>query len=853
MRFIPPTFPRFTLKPIKDITFYFLLMSNLSLHFISLSSASEKNKGQQNPSSLEDMEISEDGRINLLAAMVPVNSPAGLVRNPSMTENKDMGEEPTDSSSSSSPLSAGKSVLTHYDSFNSSRDLIEKLKYEDGYDSEEEKTWEYAPKQYPPSTNVTQDPIAIPFFRGVHLFKDKFSSMSDRVKFLQTSQVGSPVFSSAPFKMLGLNYWDQNHSTIDFLTQAAKTVKSRIKELKEKPPMQIRSKTVDPHTAFHYQYVNSYSKFISNLGEFSKLFDGKFEFLGNPLVSVAETPDHPLLYAFGVKIDESNALRPCFDKDGKPKNPYLGKIYIMLFPLKKTREDKIFRVVEAAANGEMPVNHRIKHEIEAAVPGMIGGKYVIYEQVVRVPNFKHQWDPKHERKYGLRKRVYNSIKKGITDTKGDYQAQECVYKNLIHHIIHNHYNPTDTCWAKQLHQLAQQEASKQGFQAKHLDLHRLPAQIPMKVGGEITGAEINLNHYQDILGDVLLRASTVNEFNRKGAAPLHRVCENDRLGEDVAYRLIEYLLNKNAEVNLVHKKSGKMPLHIAASFNKTRLITLLVKRKAQVDGLTTTDAATPLILASSFHGNVEAIQLLVALGADPNAITREDPRQTCGGRMTALHFACQEGLVNNVAALIESGANPKLRTKNGMNVHYFLENASLCKKITQETCAEISRLLKEGNRGVKLQSSQLVEPDNPLYDFIAEENLFKIKEALTKGNLTQCQLKLGFEGALQQESFNIVALFKGKLSKEDAIPIIEKEIRNVSQLIDNAKLEIEMLDNDVQSIDMSHGDSADRAQAYQHKQMLLSINGPKKLDIHGRIKMLLEVISRLNQIKNNWQ
>ncbi|ACE06604.1 hypothetical protein Aasi_1290 [Candidatus Amoebophilus asiaticus 5a2] len=719
--------------------------------------------------------------------------------------------------------------------------------YEEGYDSEEEETWQYLSDECEKTEEGKAAPVLIPFFRGVHLFKDRFSS-PERMRFLQLRQTGIPIFSSASFKMLKIGYGDQDSHTQDLILEAKK-VKRKVAKLKEKTEVVVKDKTFDAYTGFHYLYVNSYTAFIANLGQFSSIIFKNFRFLENPLVSVAELPNHPLLYAFGLKIDKIKALRPCFDLSGKPLHPYLGKIYTMLVPLSKTREDKVFRMVEAATKKEMPVDYRIKYEIEAAFPGWIRGEYVVYERIVRVPNFKHSWTQQHLLKYGLTKTVYNNLRKNILATKGDYGKQETIYEDLVHKIVNKN---TNYCWSSQLRQIAIQEAQKRQARSRFLDLNRLATTKPLAVNKtEEEDANQNFIEHLKILGDIDLNVDSLNKYNTKGATALGRVCENDKLSEEEACRFAEFLIiKKGASVNIPHQKTGKTPLHIAAAFNKTKLISLLCKSGADLNSRAR-DGATPLILASYFHGNVPAIILLAKLGADLNAVTYPHPNLTNGGGMTALHHAAQEGLVANIKALLKLGANPRLRTIKGKNVAYHLEGAYQCKQISEEHYQEIIMLLERVKDSstvkdleIDLKALSLVESDNPLADFIVDNKISEVDNFIKEGKLSKSQLQLGFEVAVQQCNYAIASRFKGKLPKEEMIKIVNKKIDNLKELLRFNYRRLHEYESQ-REFALSRRGWADQTQEYMRKTSFYASR--MDLVVAEEIRMTNEVIGNLGK------
>lgn len=98
----------------------------------------------------------------------------------------------------------------------------------------------------------------------------------------------------------------------------------------------------------------------------------------------------------------------------------------------------------------------------------------------------------------------------------------------------------------------------------------------------------------------------------------------------------------------------------ALSPGSLSLMEVCVELGANPDCLCGADhVITKLILADSEHGlsSAQEIKYLIERGADPNAIA------VGAGSYPLLHFAIRENRLNAARALLESGADPALRTK----------------------------------------------------------------------------------------------------------------------------------------------------------------------------------------------
>ena len=130
--------------------------------------------------------------------------------------------------------------------------------------------------------------------------------------------------------------------------------------------------------------------------------------------------------------------------------------------------------------------------------------------------------------------------------------------------------------------------------------------------------------------------------------------------------------------------NGRTALHLAAANGNPGIVSLLLAAKVPVDARSGI-GATPLHYASQrierlvakdgdwrtfrIHSNAEAARLLVAAGADVNAVTTDDKK------MTPLMLAAAWGLGDVVRALLEAKADVKLASADGKTaLHYAAES-----------------------------------------------------------------------------------------------------------------------------------------------------------------------------------
>ncbi|HSM06066.1 MAG TPA: ankyrin repeat domain-containing protein [Longimicrobiales bacterium] len=118
--------------------------------------------------------------------------------------------------------------------------------------------------------------------------------------------------------------------------------------------------------------------------------------------------------------------------------------------------------------------------------------------------------------------------------------------------------------------------------------------------------------------------------------------------------LTELLLSADAALEPTTRLGAYTPLHMAAELAHAPVVTLLLDAGADASAMTST-GVTPIHFAA-VAGSVEAIEALVAHGADIDARDRVAER-------TPLMFATARNRVDAVAALLDLGADVTLQTR----------------------------------------------------------------------------------------------------------------------------------------------------------------------------------------------
>ena len=142
--------------------------------------------------------------------------------------------------------------------------------------------------------------------------------------------------------------------------------------------------------------------------------------------------------------------------------------------------------------------------------------------------------------------------------------------------------------------------------------------------------------------------------------------------------MVENLLKRGADPNLVWEKSGRSPLWLACRQKNLDYANKLIEYGADVNGCTKRGS----VLQASARGKSVAItERLLECGAKVNAITQ-------GPYATALNAAALAGDFDNVKVLLDHGADVKI---TGGNFHSVLQFAAFKSKIPL-----IRLLLKSG-------------------------------------------------------------------------------------------------------------------------------------------------------------
>ena len=141
---------------------------------------------------------------------------------------------------------------------------------------------------------------------------------------------------------------------------------------------------------------------------------------------------------------------------------------------------------------------------------------------------------------------------------------------------------------------------------------------------------------------LLAAGANVNEAWHEGVTALHLAA----VGADAT--MVTQLLKAGANVHAAAEGTAATPLHMAAANRDSAVSRALINAGASV-AVVTTEGATPLDLAV-LANNAAALRVLIEAGGDVNV----DPSEQ---RVTLLHIAASNGLLEVAGALVEAGAH----------------------------------------------------------------------------------------------------------------------------------------------------------------------------------------------------
>lgn len=260
--------------------------------------------------------------------------------------------------------------------------------------------------------------------RGIHFSPSTFDRRK-RSQMRKANDAGKDIFCSAAY--------DLAEQPLD--SNDTKKVKEKAIEIRD----QITQMPEDDRNTFQQIYSNNYDGFHNRLGTDSDdgIFE-EFESNKNPQVSTSEDFIHPGKYASGHKFlgKDIESLDPDYDQSGKPKHPYLGKLFAILISEAQIAEFDPYFVVYGHANDYVTISSHFSKNVlserEVSFAGLIPGDCVALSIPLRVPSFKGEYKSWYEEKFGISKSSYLRRQKLIKDGNQD------TVKSLLMDVILPH-------------------------------------------------------------------------------------------------------------------------------------------------------------------------------------------------------------------------------------------------------------------------------------------------------------------------------------------------------------------------------------------------------------------------------
>ncbi|XP_042359924.1 LOW QUALITY PROTEIN: ankyrin repeat and SOCS box protein 2-like [Plectropomus leopardus] len=159
----------------------------------------------------------------------------------------------------------------------------------------------------------------------------------------------------------------------------------------------------------------------------------------------------------------------------------------------------------------------------------------------------------------------------------------------------------------------------------------------------------------DILRLLAKKGADINGQADDGASPLYEASKNGHVSA------VDVLLSLKADANR-STKSGLLPLHVSVQNNHPRIMSLLIPVTSRVR--VRTSGISPLHIAAE-NNRDDVMELLIESGFDVNTQLSEDRStmyEDC--RSTALYFCVFNGNLEAAEMLLEAGANPNLDVFN---------------------------------------------------------------------------------------------------------------------------------------------------------------------------------------------
>ncbi|XP_071323712.1 ankyrin repeat and SOCS box protein 2-like isoform X2 [Trachinotus anak] len=188
----------------------------------------------------------------------------------------------------------------------------------------------------------------------------------------------------------------------------------------------------------------------------------------------------------------------------------------------------------------------------------------------------------------------------------------------------------------------------------------------------------------DVIHLLAKKGADINGQAGDGASPLYEACKNGHVSA------VEVLLSLRADTNR-STKSRLLPLHVAVQNNHIRIVSMLIPVTSRVR--IRHSGISPLHIAAERNRD-DILELLIESGFDINAkLSKERYRMYEDRRSTALYFSVYNGNLEAAEMLLKAGANPNLDVFNPLLIAVrlgWMDMATLLLRYGADVNAQIS-------------------------------------------------------------------------------------------------------------------------------------------------------------------
>lgn len=284
----------------------------------------------------------------------------------------------------------------------------------------------------------------------------------------------------------------------------------------------------------------------------------------------------------------------------------------------------------------------------------------------------------------------------------------------------------------------------------------------------------------------------VNKANWQGYRPIHRMCSSKQPGFLDIIKELYTLQREDFDVNEIERKTMMTLLHVACKSGNLETVRFLLRIGANVDAVDK-EGKTSLHHASNsiVTEGPELIELLIDYGARLESY--------CMAGTTALHLACEKGLLGNAEALIDHDAKIEATDNNGRtSFHYAVReghveitsllismsanvdavdsdgNTSLHVICEKPSFAEIGKMILDANARIDLLNNT---GQAPLHIASRHDNIRLVDYLLMKDAKVGATDKVGLTSLHYAAKENHVIVAEKLLSKGAKIDAIDSKGR----------------------------------------------------------------------------